>query len=62
MSQPIKAVCSYCREVYREGKLIEGKYVTHGICPNCVKSQNKEIDERGQSWQLKQNAVADTAK
>jgi hypothetical protein len=44
MSQQIKAVCSYCREVYREGKLINGK-ATHGICPRCFEIEMKKIDE-----------------
>ncbi len=45
MSEPIRAQCSYCKEIYREGKLINGR-VTHGICPGCFKREMKKLDER----------------
>jgi hypothetical protein len=42
----VLAVCIYCGQCFKSGTLLEGRYVSHGICnkPECKK---KALEDAG---------------
>ena len=38
----VKTVCAWCQRTIRDGELVDGNKVSHGICPKCKKEVLKE--------------------
>ena len=49
----MKIVCAWCKKKMGEKPPLKDKRVTHGMCTDCAKKANEEIDEWMKRKELK---------